>query len=523
MTYLLARITTKEQLMFAAECGDVAHVRWCVDRHVPAHFVLNHVTPLLVAARNGRERVVRHLLSRGVSPRSTGSEKLTALHTASFAGHLGVVRALIAAGANMDAQESKGFTPLHYSILHDHADLSREYVSRGANMELVSKDNCNALHLAAQQGSLFHTKLLVERDCPMNRLGGPSGWTAAQMACYKGHEDVALFLLRAGARPCVLSEDGHQLVHIAAQSRCVRVLAYLADAIDMNMRNARGDHVLHFAAVAGHTDVLEGLLRVPTIDVNAQQRDGFTPLLFAVAYQKMDAVRILLNDVRLDVNKADNTMRTALIKACIQNDVDMVRCVLSHVEVNTNLCTVRGSYPIHFCCSNGNLDVLRELFAAGADLYRTNEDGMCGIHIASIRGHTSVVRWLVDVAKMDPEHRTARGGTPLQLAAQENKVSTALFLLTRKTSLATMGTALLVACKKGHADLVRILWKHGARDAVFDEARPIHIAAECGHTAIVRDLISWGEDPAVPTKRGATVRDIALRANNRALLELVGP
>jgi ankyrin repeat protein len=508
-------------MIVAIECGDEQHMRWCVERGVPATFVMKNVTPIMVAARFGRWRMVQYLVSRGASPRRGGPNQLTPLHIAAAGGHLETARSLVQLGAALDDCDSKGFTPLHYSIIHGKQSVTAYLVAQGSSVSLTAKDGCNALHLAAENPAPEMTQLLLARGCPLDRLGGQGGWTAVQMAAYRRHEDVALCLLRAGADPRVLSSDGHALMHIAVQSGALRVLDQLETMVDVNMRNARREHALHFAVATGNADVARRLLRMAAVDPNARQADGCTPLLFAVLYRRPEIARMLLQDERVRANEGDDVGRTPLIKSCIQNDAEMTRLLLSCDRVDPNAHTELKSYPMHFCAANGHADMARLLFSAGADARAQNGDGMQPIHVASLCGHTGVLRCLVEECGVPHDVKSAKGSTPLQLAAQENMLGALVYLLGLSPSVAAMGMALMTACKKGHSDAVRILWKRGANGATWLDARPTHIAAEYGHADILRDLLAWGEDANAKTRAGHSVRDIALLRKRDGVVRLL--
>ena len=74
-------------------------------------------TPLLVAARSGKDDIVRLLLAAGMlSNASADVSLISALHLAAEAGHADVTKTLLAAGANVDAYDRWGRTPLSYAL-----------------------------------------------------------------------------------------------------------------------------------------------------------------------------------------------------------------------------------------------------------------------------------------------------------------------------------------------------------------------------------------------------------------------
>ena len=95
--------------------------------------------------------------------------KVTALQAASFSGHL---------------------TAVSFLVLKAGADV---------NMECV--DNHAALFYAARNGHLEIVKFLVViGKANIERMSGPSNWTALAIACNNGQSKVVEFLVEKGAQ-----------------------------------------------------------------------------------------------------------------------------------------------------------------------------------------------------------------------------------------------------------------------------------------------------------------------------------
>ncbi|CAK1550702.1 unnamed protein product [Leptosia nina] len=228
-------------------------------------------TPLIAAARHGREAAVRILLEKFRPPvrlETEGTVKFdeyvieetirdflyltgaTALWCAAGAGHLGIVKRLVRAGANVNHATKTLSTPLRAACFDGRLDIVKYLVRHGADIHKANKYNNTCLMIAA----------------------------------YKGHLDVVQFLLDSGAR--------------------------------VDERALCGATALHFAAECGHAAVVCAL-----IDHNAKiltNENGMTPLQCAAERARASVVEILA--ARSEVTRAQAIESFELLGASFAND-----------------------------------------------------------------------------------------------------------------------------------------------------------------------------------------------------------
>jgi hypothetical protein len=95
----------RTRLMYAAQAGDVARLRWLIARGARLELKdWKGRTALYWASRAGRVEVVRELLARGAAVDAANNKGATPLFIASEKGHLKVVLELLARGAAVDTR-----------------------------------------------------------------------------------------------------------------------------------------------------------------------------------------------------------------------------------------------------------------------------------------------------------------------------------------------------------------------------------------------------------------------------------
>ncbi|XP_026673893.1 protein fem-1 homolog B isoform X2 [Ceratina calcarata] len=228
-----------------------------------------HCTPLIIAARYGKNKVVQILLDKfkpDLEQEGTVKfdgyviEKATALWCATGAGHLNVVKRLVKAGANVNHSTKSSSTPLRAACFDGRLDIVEYLMEHGADMNISNQFNNTCLMIAA----------------------------------YKGHLEIVSYLLEKGANP--------------------------------NEKANCGATALHFAAERGYTDIVSKLL-----DFGAEMSknvSGMTPLIMAAEKTRAEVVEHLIN--RVEVSKNDIIEAYELLGASFANDETNYRLMKAH-------------------------------------------------------------------------------------------------------------------------------------------------------------------------------------------------
>ncbi len=167
--------------------------------------------------------------------------------------------------------------------------------------------------------------------------------------------------------------------------------------------------------------------------LDAQVQD--TRLAEAAAQDDIDAVRTLLA-LHPDVNAAQNDGATALHWAALKGDLDMVRLLLQ-AGANVKATTRIGSLtPLFLAASNGSAAVIDELLRAGADAGAMNTtNGTTALMKAASAGSAESIKLLLDhgaaVNATEPGHNQSA----LMFAAAANRADAIRILAARGADL----------------------------------------------------------------------------------------
>jgi ankyrin repeat protein/mono/diheme cytochrome c family protein len=299
------------------------------------------------------------------------------------------------------------------------------------------------------------------------------------------------------------------------------VSAQLDAGVDVNALDADGNTPLLLAAVYAGPECVELLLK-KRADVNAVNKLGVTPLHRAATnYEKAK----LLVDAGANVKVTTKSGRTPLTLAARKAGNSKTVKLLLSKGADAKERHARGANPIQVAAACGDLDTLKLLVEAGADVndFTTVSSRAEAVGVrtplgwAAYRNDVPMVRYLLE-CKADPNKATLFG-TPLTFAAWSNSALAAEVLLAHGAKVDVKGqwngsTPLHWAAGNDttHPEFVKLLLKHGADpNAEFGEQidrflgvalTPRLIAEKRGQTAIVEALVAAGAK-APPKPRSA--------------------
>lgn len=202
---------------------------------------------------------------------------------------------------------------------------------------------------------------------------------------------------------------------------------------------------------------------------------------------------------------------------------DVKRLVAAGADVNAP--DALGSTPLLMAAWSGNTEIASFLVAHGADVNALQpQTHSTALEYAVLTGRTAMVQLLLQAgARIDTRYRDNQ--TILQIAAAAGNPQIVSLLLAAGMDIGSVdvngNTALDQAVLHGQAAVVSLLIAHGAdvkRVHPVGGRGPLHEACIKGFANLVQPLIDAGADPIERDRSGQTPLDLALAYKNAKIV-----
>jgi ankyrin repeat protein len=261
--------------------------------------------------------------------------------------------------------------------------------------------------------------LLGEDPALVNEKDAVYEATPLHWAALRGNEAIVALLLAEGADSEARNKDGETAYEVARRGRKPELTRLLApttgfpgflEAVKrgdlagvqrlvaeqpglVNERDsAFGATGLHWAALRGHAPVAQLLLERGA-NPQARNKEGETPLQVAERAKKQEVVQVLRGTGTRPA--ASGATASDLIEAAKRGDLPRVRTLLA-ADASLLAVTDRefGATPLHWAALKGHASVVQFLVAQGADTQARNGEGETPLQVAQRAGKKDVVALL---------------------------------------------------------------------------------------------------------------------------------
>ncbi|KAL2837645.1 ankyrin repeat-containing domain protein [Aspergillus pseudoustus] len=315
-------------LMTAARLGREACARALLDRGRGEDLDI----ALIFAVENSQDAMVRLILSSMPAPFEFQPGQLhLLLSSAVDVNHAGILRQLlsyaVAASAGVDINSA---TYAQVSRVNEVAciDVFFEY---GADINFRAGWDWTFLHSAVSDRNYEATVHLLDLGADIDAVDR-SGCTPLMIAAQIPAERIARLLVDRGARVEIVEEHGQNAMHMGASHGLVGLLEHLHRAgLSVHATTNDGATALHHASRSPRGEDTVKYLLGAGANISATNSVGQTPLHIAAQTRSANIARVLIAG-GAPLNVTDSYSKTPLQHAFDNNDKDIIQLLRDELE-----------------------------------------------------------------------------------------------------------------------------------------------------------------------------------------------
>jgi uncharacterized protein len=351
---------------------------------------------------------------------------------------------------------------------------------------------------AAKAGDIAAVRAELQKKSDVNRPA-LDGSTALHHAVHRDAVEIVDLLLAAGANPMAANRYGVTPLSLACTNGNAKVVErLLRSGADPNTALPGGETAVMTAARTGDVSVLKALIEAKA-DVNAREKSrGQTALMWAAAENNAAAIKVLI-DAGADIHA-----RTSEQMVRPQAPTTGVFSAATGVAAPA---AARGPSftALMFAVQLGQMDAVRVLLDARADVNETLPDGTSALVLATQNGHWELGAFLVD--RGANVNADKQGWTALHQIIRLRRTNIGFLPPpVGKGSLSSIDLIrkLIAAGADVNAPMTRD-FRDGYRNRLNRVgATPFLLAAKSVDTEIMKILLAAGADPVKPNADNTT-------------------
>jgi ankyrin repeat protein len=217
--------------------------------------------------------------------------------------------------------------------------------------------------------------------------------------------------------------------------------------------------------------------------------------------------RFLHNEPKLSCVMRTNTKHSVIHEAAYQGNMPLLKTLVEHNDFHLWKKNSGGFLPLHLAAMRGHSVVVKYLFGLGPDFICVEtDDSRTSLQLAIEGGFVNLVEEIILVLKTKQNSFGKDTMTSsLCVASLNGHIKIVKYLLSIPeiqsiiNSKFNGNTALHASCMNDHCNVTNLLLKNKANYSItnLEGLRPIHIAAENNSILSLQVLIQAGEDPHV--------------------------
>ncbi|MDZ4660553.1 MAG: ankyrin repeat domain-containing protein [Pseudomonadota bacterium] len=355
------------------------------------------------------------------------------------------------------------------------ADLTALQKLLDAKVNLAATDEAGltALNYALKSGNRDIARAVLKAKANLN-VQDPSGNTPIMQTIESNNYEMFNLILVAAFETGFVSDSKKNEPATSGK-------VWLSTALNINVKNNKGETALMVAARVGNDQMLEALIDAGA-DVNVKNSKGESVHQIVKAYNRINMIDLLKKYEEL--NKQNNEFFS---RAAPEQKVEKEK-----IDIKTR--NPAGQPPLTQACVAGNEESVLKLLSAQSEIDAKDFAGHTPLMLAARQGNTMIIRLLLEKSA-NLQLKDGQGRGPLLHAIEGGSADAIKILVQAGCSINTRhlgATPLMIACFMGDLKVVTALIECGADPQEKDAKSKLAVdyARSKNHVKVVDYIIS---------------------------------
>ncbi|CAI5451243.1 unnamed protein product [Caenorhabditis angaria] len=290
--------------------------------------------------------------------------------------------------------------------------------------ELRENMTWKTVHIAAKIGLIEYFEEMKEhkRKRYFNMIAQPEGLNALMIAVQNDQLETVKLMLEQGADINIVSQEGENILHIAALSS-MEMIKFLWEtkkcATMLNKSDAAGNSPMYIALTNGYLSNARLLKNLGATLTAAEATHEATPLIGSVKRGKLDVATLKkILEIKPDAFEEVEPTTGNSVLHCVTTK----RCLVMLMEkykdkVNTSACNNLKQNPIHVFAAKEEIGLVMTICSFSADIDVQDGNGNTPLHYAVTKGNLDMTRQLLCLGA-DPNKLNHFKESPRHIAAR---------------------------------------------------------------------------------------------------------
>ncbi|KAF6201816.1 hypothetical protein GE061_004211 [Apolygus lucorum] len=393
---------------------------------VSDHSIYTNPYPLFPISEHCGDDVIKRYLELGFTPNYKGPNGRSIMHNLVKRGSLKIIEEVERlCEISLDVEDDDGISLVHEAAICGKLEILKWLQGKNINLLIACKRNKSAMYYAIEYENWDVVMWILNG---MHDTTFQSDENLLQHVCYKGREDIVAQLLNNRWKEDVNKKDSNGMTPIllAAERGHLKVAKLLVEAgADMTISSNDKFSILHLSSRYGNQSMIEWILESEErkqIFLSSVDRTQRTPLHIAAEGGHLEAVKFLVK-AGANMSTRSEGGQTLLHHAVMGGNSTLVGWIIRQQQneesFDVNATMSNDKTPILLAAELGQLDIIKILINARADVLRRSKNNYSIIHCAVFSESLEVVEWcLKNMPRELIESRDFEGKTPIHLAGK---------------------------------------------------------------------------------------------------------